>query len=612
MNPDEELLKLREQVASLTQRVWKLEQRLGAVEPASEQPPTVEAQAQPSTVREPIPPHPTGPPLLRPLPPRSFGMQSATREGLEERIGSQWLNRVGIVAVLIGVSYFLKLAIDNNWIGPATRVVIGIVAGIAMLVWSERFRHRGFQAFSYSLKAIGIGVLYLSLWASSQAYQLIPNGLAFTGMVAVTAAMAWMAIRQRAEILAGMALVGGFLTPVLLSTGENRQAALFSYVVLLDLGALVLQRFHKWPRLLLGAFVGTFMLYVAWYNSYFTQDQYGSTMFFISVFFLIFFAAPLITSAEDRQTQAALVLLPVLNCTVFFLEARAAMIGPATDSRSAAYALGIAILCFGMAQALRRRESEVGIAELSAPVVHEALAAAFLAIAIGLRFSARWITLGWIVEAAGLFYAGVQKRRESLKLFAVATMCLAIVRLLFVDIFAWYELRLLFNERFGMFLLAMVAVGWMVWLQLRQGLSESIRPVVAVAIIAINLLGLVALNLEVRDQFAQRTVTVREQERSRAPQEFSRALRTLDTERDFSYSAVWMAYGAGLMALGFWRKSQFLRWQAIVLIGLTVLKVFVYDVSALDRVYRIASFIILGVILLAVSFVYQKRLATQS
>ena len=67
-----------------------------------------------------------------------------------------------------------------------------------------------------------------------------------------------------------------------------------------------------------------------------------------------------------------------------------------------------------------------------------------------------------------------------------------------------------------------------------------------------------------------------------------------------------MAYGALLMAIGFWRKSAFVRWQALLLIAATIVKVFTYDVSQLDRGYRILSFMILGVLLLAVSFVYQK------
>ena len=178
---------------------------------------------------------------------------------LESRIGSHWLNRIGISAVLIGVSYFLKFAFDNNWIGPTGRIVIGLIAGIAVVIWSERFRSRGYRTFSYSLKAVGIGVLYLSLWAAYQVYGLIPGGVAFATMLTVTVATAVMAWSQDAEILAAFALIGGFSTPLLLSTGENRELALFSYVAMLDLGSLCLVMLKPWRRLLVLSYAGTML-----------------------------------------------------------------------------------------------------------------------------------------------------------------------------------------------------------------------------------------------------------------------------------------------------------------------------------------------------------------
>ena len=76
--------------------------------------------------------------------------------------------------------------------------------------------------------------------------------------------------------------------------------------------------------------------------------------------------------------------------------------------------------------------------------------------------------------------------------------------------------------------------------------------------------------------------------------------------RDFTYSVIWLVYGAVLMALGFRRRSSFIRWQSLVLIGVTIVKVFRFDVSALDKGYRILSFVALGGVLLAISFIYQR------
>src|SRR5258708_39720046 len=160
--------------------------------------------------------------------------------GLEARIGSHWLNRIGIAAILISVSLFLNYAFENNWIGAAGRIAIGLIAGIAVVLWSERFRSRGYSVFSYSLKAVGVGALYLSLSASFQVYHLMPSGVVFACMLMVTAATCAMALSQNAEILAVFAITGGFSTPPLLSTRVNREFALFSYVLVLDMGILCL------------------------------------------------------------------------------------------------------------------------------------------------------------------------------------------------------------------------------------------------------------------------------------------------------------------------------------------------------------------------------------
>src|SRR5690348_17143524 len=190
-NPDQDLTL---QVARLTQRVYRLESALRArgialEEPAPRTPAPPRDLAPGITHPEAAPARPQPPrPAAPAAPPQFLAQQSAgVDRSLESRIGSQWFNRIGILAVLIGMAWFLKLAIDNHWIGPAGRVLIGIVAGAALIAWSERFRARGFSGFSYSLKAIGTGVLYLSLWAAYSLFHLVPAPVAFIAMVLITA-----------------------------------------------------------------------------------------------------------------------------------------------------------------------------------------------------------------------------------------------------------------------------------------------------------------------------------------------------------------------------------------------------------------------------------------
>src|SRR5262249_24950340 len=179
-NPQDELdlRALRTQVAALTARVHQLEQRAG-IEPPGYQATSVPA---PSAAAPPPPaPGPSAqqPPALAPpgdrvpaSPAEAAVPPPPDRENLEGKIVKVWINRIGIIAILFGVAYFIKYAFDNNWIGPGGRVAIGVVAGIAVLLWSERFRSKGYAPFSYSLKAVGIGILYLSFWAASSYFHL--------------------------------------------------------------------------------------------------------------------------------------------------------------------------------------------------------------------------------------------------------------------------------------------------------------------------------------------------------------------------------------------------------------------------------------------------------
>jgi uncharacterized membrane protein len=149
----------------------------------------------------------------------------------------------------------------------------------------------------------------------------------------------------------------------------------------------------------------------------------------------------------------------------------------------------------------------------------------------------------------------------------------------------------------------------MAWYGSKRG-DEPGRQAAALAVVTLNVLALVALSHEVADYYAREmtAATPRYYPGRYTPYDPASAanIRAIRLAEDFTYSALWMAYGAMLMIVGFWRRSSFVRWQALVLIAATTVKVFVYDVSQLDRGYRIVSFMILGVLLLAISFVYQR------
>ena len=616
VSPEEELEALKIQVAALTARVYELERISGIMDdswrqniPAEQTQPAIPPSGtmlQPpsaSTVSHPVPdvsasaPPQEIRPSARPGVPPVFGETSGSARAdadLEKKIGQYWLNRIGIVAMLIGVSYFLKFAFDNNWVGPGGRIAIGLLLGIGLVAWSERFRSRGYAAFSYSLKAVGIGTLYLSLWGAYQIYHLIPAAAAFLAMAIVTGATIALALSQDAELLASFALVGGFSTPVLLSTGENHEAVLFCYVALLDIAILTMAVFKPWRRLLWGSFAGTLLLYLGWYSQYYSDDQRVITVAFASLFAAIFAVIPLVTDAvrSRRFTGPSLTLtiLPLCNAAAFFLALY--MIYEEDKTALTWYALALAAVYLGLGSAIKKRATAEDAAFIN--LVHVAIAVAFLTIAIPLKLDAQWITIGWLVESGVLLWLSVQVRTDFLRYFAAVALVLGIGRLLFFD-----QIRaetLVFNMRFATYAVAIAVLGGIAVLGKRHAAHTEMIFLDGAAV-GVNLLALIALTMEASDYFDRRMI---------ASGNLASDYHQLNLERDFSYSAIWLVYGAILMTIGFRRRSAFVRWQSLILIAFTICKVFLYDVSQLGGSYRIVSFIALGAVLLGISFIYQR------
>jgi len=233
-------------------------------------------------------------------------------------------------------------------------------------------------------------------------------------------------------------------------------------------------------------------------------------------------------------------------------------------------------------------------------LLHLALAVGFITIALPIRLDGHWITLGWFVEAGVLLWVADRIHSDFLNAFAVVALALGVVRLLAIDNFD--TSALIFNSRMLTHGVAIAVLALVAWFGAKRR-DEPGRQAAALALVCLNVIALVALSREVADYYGRQQAALPRQSYQYGA---SSPWRRLHIEEAFSYSALWMAYGTMLMIVGFWRRSAFVRWQALVLIAATIVKVFVYDTSELDRGYRIVSFIVLGVLLLAISFVYQK------
>ena len=331
--------------------------------------PPVEAVSPPASQPPPEEPPPIEPPAPASPPP--------PRERLETRVGLQWINRIGVVTIVIGIAFFFKYAVDNQWIGETGRVVLGILAGLATLAGADRLWRRGQKTFAQGIFGLGIALLYLSFYASFGFYRIVPQGLAFALMALTTALAGAIAIRYDALAVAVLGLIAGYATPVLLSTGEDRPWIFFSYLLLLDAGALAVARAKRsakaWRSLEVLAFAATSILYAAWFDDRFGPAKRLPATVFAVAFYALFSVVniPIVFALEQFLAAFALTAIWKYQAGAFFLSGLAlAAAGLAVSElrqwgQPALAALGAFWVSYAFTAAPRHQDTGVAMAGLT-------------------------------------------------------------------------------------------------------------------------------------------------------------------------------------------------------------------------------------------------------
>jgi uncharacterized membrane protein len=305
---------------------------------------------------------------------------------------------------------------------------------------------------------------------------------------------------------------------------------------------------------------------------------------------------------EDGTTASgwdalALVLMPITNAGLGFLGFYA-LFGANEEGWAGAW-LAVAFAAFYL---LLLRLPAVGRLRASPAVLsalHLTAAVVFLTIAIPLKAEGRWLTIGWLAEGAALLWVASRVRLRLLWVLALGCLALGLMALLVVDSPA--STTPIFNERFGTYCAGIAAFAFAAWLARKAESAEdtegagSWRALAPAAALVVSGLVLLAISREIHSYWWVL--------RWRGNWIQARDYRMY---AQFTYSAWFMVYGAILLSAGFWRRSAFLRWQALVLLAVAIAKVFLVDVSELAEGYRILSFLGLGALLLAVSYVYQR------
>jgi len=213
-----------------------------------------------------IPPPPPPPPPAQPRPPKPpFDWESL--------VGVKLFSWIAGIALVLAAVFFLKYSVEHNWLSPTIRAALGIITGVALLVVCELRIANRYRTTANSLDAAGIAILYATFFATYALWHLLPSAVVFALMLIVTAVAVMLSIRRESVFIALLGLMGGFATPALLSTGENRPIGLFSYLLLLNAGLAWVAFKKGWPLLTAGSLVFTVIYQWAWIGKFLTASQ---------------------------------------------------------------------------------------------------------------------------------------------------------------------------------------------------------------------------------------------------------------------------------------------------------------------------------------------------
>ncbi|HXB55055.1 MAG TPA: DUF2339 domain-containing protein [Vicinamibacteria bacterium] len=265
--------------------------------------PSPERPAPPATP-PPRPPRPAPPPPSTPV----FDWESLL--GLK---GAAWL---GGIALVVAAIFLAKMAYDRGYFTPELRMVSMLGAGIGGLVWAELSLRKGYATTANAVSGAAIAILYIALYAGHALWHLLATAPTFGMMILVTIVAGLVAIRYDAVFTAVLGLVGGFATPISLSTGEDRPVSLFSYILLLNLGLLAVAVKRGWHSLVLLGLLGTFALEVGWFGKFMSPEKMIVGLLAFLLFGLLYLFLPTLAGEEEQPT---LRLVGGLGVAVSFL-----------------------------------------------------------------------------------------------------------------------------------------------------------------------------------------------------------------------------------------------------------------------------------------------------
>lgn len=532
------------------------------------------------------------PPRARAAAPAPSPAVPSSRSDFETLFGAQWLTWLGIVAVFLGTAFFVAIDLGRSPLAGVVQVLAGLAVGVGFVVAGRLLAGRIHDVLGQGLLGAGVALLFLSAYGAHGFHRLVPAGATYLFLLGVALAGALLALRRDSYATAILTAGGALLAPGLLRAPGDPSGALFPYLLAINLGGAIVSARRAWPAVPLLLFAGSALLVAVWWDDWFAPATRGAAMAACLPLWLLYAGTPQVAWRGTRAWSVAATLVVVGSGLLFALALYGWLAPELTFLRGTAFAL-LALAQVGGARLAARTQRGGAAASV---LHHTGLAVAVIAVPVQLDLA--WVTLAWALFGLILVSGGVRDGSASHRLVGLLVMALAAARVVVPDTAATLERPeahpLLWNPGFLAGLATVASLGWTARLlaRHRERLADWERRLPAALVLGAAVLLLWRVSVESLAWFGAR----------------SRLLgRSMERPALLTLSLIWVVYAALLIVAGFVARYRPLRLLGQVVLGLLVLKMLVLDLPVLEAGYRIASFVGVGVVLLAISVLYQRE-----
>ena len=349
---------------------------------------------------------------------------------LEKFIGENLFNKIGIAVLVFGIGFFVKYAIDKDWINEYGRVAIGLFCGI-LLVGLAHYLRKSYRSFSSVLAGGGIAVFYFTIALAFHDYRIIDQPVAFILMIVITAFAIVLALLYDKLELAVIAAVGGFLTPFLVSTGSGNYIVLFTYLIILNIGLLTLSWFKKWQLVNVLSLFFTILIFGGWMVDRFlfrsAEPPYANALLFATVFYIIFLGMNMIYNIRRQKPFKAFDFFILLLINVTYYSAGMVILSSwHGGDYKGLFTVAMGAINFTLAfYFLKTKKADKNLLYLLI-----GLTLTYLTLAAPVQLHGHTITLFWCAETVLLFWLFQRSQIKLFKLSSVIIAALSIISLL--------------------------------------------------------------------------------------------------------------------------------------------------------------------------------------